>query len=252
VTAPQGSPGPRRPLGSIVRATLAIPAPRLGLATRNPAEAIPNIAPQIVRAAAGPGDVQRWLVPAHEALARLPADHPDRQPTSGSLRLRALGPAVFDDIVSSLPAPGWPLLAADCWLRVQHPMESRPAGQHPHTWHQDGALGHDFGAAQARPITARPMRTLWLALLDCGVHAPSLEWIEAHEPVLLRPDELTEPALLRRHGLQRRQHALLAAGDALLFDGALLHRTHVSPGMTNPRISIELRWGPAPNPDTTA
>jgi hypothetical protein len=214
----------------------------------------PNTAPWVRRAAAAPADVQRWHSWAVQALATLPADHPDRQPTSGSLRLRALGAAAFADIAAGLQGahPTWPLLADDCWLRVQHPAAQRPAGQHPHSWHQDGALGHDFGDAQNRPTPARPMCTLWLALVDCGVHAPSLEWIEAHEPMLLRPDELTEPALLLRHGPHLRHHAVLAAGDALLFGGALLHRTHVSPRMTHARISIELRFGPGPDVAATA
>jgi hypothetical protein len=208
--------------------------------------------PRIDRRTAGAARLLHWLDRAAAALDALPADHPDRQLTSGSLRLRALGPSVFGEIVESLRAVAWPprgsavepwpLLAAECWLRVQHPIEARPPGQHPHGWHQDGALGFDFTAAPRAPTAVRRMQTLWLPLVDCGVDAPSLEWIEAPEPDLLWPDELTDAALMQRHGSQPRRHAVLSAGDALLFDGALLHRTHVRPGMTRMRISVELRW----------
>jgi hypothetical protein len=45
-------------------------------------------------------------------------------------------------------------------------------------------------------------------------------------------------------------HPALSAGEALLFGGALLHRTHWQPTMTRQRTSIELRFiaaGPPPD-----
>jgi ectoine hydroxylase-related dioxygenase (phytanoyl-CoA dioxygenase family) len=48
-------------------------------------------------------------------------------------------------------------------------------------------------------------------------------------------------------GVQVR-HAQLAAGDALVFGPALVHRTHVTPAMTRRRISVDLRFTDRPLP----
>ncbi|MFO1328952.1 MAG: hypothetical protein U1F56_16455 [Rubrivivax sp.] len=201
-------------------------------------------------------------LPTHEAgalrarllgrAAALPADHPDRQPTSGSVRLRALD----DDLPGALwrrlvagplgpwmalraPAP-WGLLGGQCWLRCQHPPGLRPAGQHPHQWHQDGALGCCFDPA-APPEALAPLLTVWVALDGCGDDAPSLQWIDTSPDALLAPAELVDAALLRRFGAAARRHAVLDAGDALVFGGALLHRSHVTAAMSRSRASVELR-----------
>jgi len=121
------------------------------------------------------------------------------------------------------------VIVSQCWAR-----RAMPA----HSWHQDGALHHDF----ATPAPPLPMWTAWLPLVDCGVHAPGLEWLLPSLPRLLSPAELQQP-------LGAVQHPALGAGDLLLFDGGLLHRSHVTPAMTLPRTSIELRFiaaGPVP------
>ncbi|MFY7974567.1 MAG: phytanoyl-CoA dioxygenase family protein [Rubrivivax sp.] len=210
--------------------------------------------PRPVRRAVTAACVERWAGAARRALAASPPGDPDRQPTSGSLRLLALGPGWLDDFDAALrplalgsgSVSGWTLLRHDSWLRVQHPVASRPPGEHPHGWHQDGALGHDFLCAAVEPARPRTMCTLWLPLVDCGNRAPSLEWLAVEEPVLLPPDQLVDAALRQRHPVAPRVHAVLAAGDALVFGGGLLHRTHVTPAMTQPRISLELRWVPTP------
>ncbi len=135
----------------------------------------------------------------------------------------ALGPAPWCDLSQS-------------WLRHGRP---------PHGWHQDGALRFDFlaHATQSAPADALlELRTLWIALTPCGEHAPSLGWIAAPTPELLQPAALTDAAVLRRFGAAARHHAVLDAGDALLFDGTLLHRTHLTPAMDRPRLSLELRF----------
>jgi ectoine hydroxylase-related dioxygenase (phytanoyl-CoA dioxygenase family) len=50
----------------------------------------------------------------------------------------------------------------------------------------------------------------------------------------------------------RRRHAVLAVGDALLFDGALLHRTQRLPGAAARRASVELRFFADPPPARVA
>jgi hypothetical protein len=129
--------------------------------------------------------------------------------------------------------------ADECWVR-----RARPA----HLWHQDGALRHDFLAAPGLPPADAllAMRTLWITLTPCGVDAPGLEWAEPSPQHLLVPAELTEAAV--DAAWPGRVHPALDAGDALLFDGALLHRTHRTPAMARPRTSIELRFFAAPAP----
>lgn len=124
-----------------------------------------------------------------------------------------------------------------CRLDFSHARHGRPA----HFWHQDGALRHDFLSAPADRALIE-MRTLWIALSACGADAPSLEWVAASTPRLLLPGELGDDAVAARFGRAERQHALMQAGDALLFDGSLLHRSHSTPAMTQPRTSLELRF----------
>lgn len=132
------------------------------------------------------------------------------------------------------PAP-WCNLAQS-WLRHGRP---------PHSWHQDGALRHEFLAHAGQPApadAALEMHTLWIALTPCGEDAPSLQWVDAEPGALLSPDELTPAAVAARYGEAAMQHAVLQPGDALLLDGLCLHRTHLTPAMKQLRCSLELRF----------
>lgn len=148
---------------------------------------------------------------------------------------RVAASAVADGLVLALgPLPCCNL--SQSWLRHGRP---------PHSWHQDGALGHDFMAHDGKPAppeAALAMRTLWMTLTPCGVDAPGLQWVDAAWPTLLSPPELTEAAVSARFGTQAMRHATMAAGDALCFDGLLLHRTHLDAGMHRSRMSLELRF----------
>lgn len=118
-------------------------------------------------------------------------------------------------------------------------------GRPPHSWHQDGALRFDFLAHEGRPLpedAVLEMRIVWIALTPCGERAPGLEWIDAPLDGLLRPSELAEDAVAARFGADRFVRPALAPGDALLFDGLLLHRTQRAAAMTEPRTSLELRF----------
>lgn len=125
------------------------------------------------------------------------------------------------------------------WLR-----HGRPA----HHWHQDGALRFDFlthASEQDRPAppdALLEMCTCWIALTPCGVNAPGLEWVAEATPTLLWPAELTPQAVQTRHAPDSFAQPELGAGDALVFDGTLLHRTHLAPGMGEQRTSLELRF----------
>jgi ectoine hydroxylase-related dioxygenase (phytanoyl-CoA dioxygenase family) len=152
----------------------------------------------------------------------------------GSLRLAdALD---IDAVIAALAPRLQPLLGehaelvvSQCWVRRARP---------PHGWHQDGALRAQFTPGE----TLLPIHTCWLALTDCGVDAPGLEWVDAAQPAMLQPSQLTDAAVQSRLGPQAFVRPLLQAGDAVFFDGALLHRTHVTPQMQAARTSIELRF----------
>lgn len=201
-----------------------------------------------------PASCAHWLTQIDACAASLPIGHPDLQATSDSLRLPALGTEAFGELLRSvvtgssgnLPA-GLICLVGQCWARRQHPTASRPAGLSPHGWHQDGALHSRF--TEASDDALLDITTVWIPLVDCGIDAPSLEWIAAPTPALRLPPELNDSLLAERFGLAARQHARLAAGDALVFGGSLLHRTFDTPAMHRRRVSIELRFiaaGPVP------
>lgn len=187
-------------------------------------------------------------------------DPAERQPSSGSLRLRALGEVLFGEVLHTVwrspagravrvwlgAAPA--CLLAQCWLRHQPPAWQRAPGHHPHQWHQDGALGCRFPSAASTALPAEalaPLVTVWIPLLPCGADAPSLEWIDQPTPGLLPPADLSEAAVAARFDPVRHRQARLAAGDALVFGPALLHRTHVRPTMQARRVSVELRFAVA-------
>lgn len=109
-------------------------------------------------------------------------------------------------------------------------------------WHQDGAfLGEEVAAFNC-----------WMALSDCGEDAPSLDLVPARLPGVVSnegarfdwsvADATVEEAAVDA-GVVR---PVFAAGDALLFDQLLLHRTGASPGMTEVRYAIE-SWFFAPS-----
>jgi ectoine hydroxylase-related dioxygenase (phytanoyl-CoA dioxygenase family) len=180
------------------------------------------------------GAVARWLAALaplagpSRPLTQLPLDPADL------LAVIAAAPVAVELEAALGPSP-WCNLSQS-WLRHGRP---------PHSWHQDGALRHDFLAHAGRPApadAALAMRTLWIALTPCGRDAPGLQWVDAAMPLLLQPAELADEAVAARFGPQHVQHAELAPGQALLFDGLLLHRTHLTPAMNRPRTSLELRF----------
>jgi hypothetical protein len=89
------------------------------------------------------------------------------------------------------------------------------------------------------------MLTCWIALVPCGADAPGLELAPHGCNDLLAPAELDETQVQMRFASDDLMRPALAAGDALLFAGDVLHRTHVLPAMTRDRISLELRIFPA-------
>ena len=131
-----------------------------------------------------------------------------------------------------------PVLAAKKFTLRRVPLEKTA------DWHQDGAfLGKGIRAVN-----------VWVALSPCGEDSPGLDvvarrmreiaptgtegaWFDwsVGAPVV---DRVAEGAPIQR--------PIFAAGDAVLFDEMLLHRTAVEPEMTRERYAIE-SWFFAPS-----
>ena len=111
-------------------------------------------------------------------------------------------------------------------------------------WHQDGA----FLGADVRTLN------LWLALSDCAADAPGLEIVPRRLDTVLPTgtegamfDWSVSPEIVDE--VSRVAPVVtpaFRAGDALLFDHLLLHRTAVEPGMTRERYAMEI-WHFAPS-----
>jgi hypothetical protein len=198
-----------------------------------------------------------------EAGSKIPSPLPDGEkhaPTASSFTIGA----AFDDsmlaaIVSGAAAECGQWLKqglGDCvlcdrdqsWVRRQYPPHRSPRWHAPHGWHQDGALGFPFASFPDGNYPADAllrMATCWIALDPCGAEAPGVELVSQHLPELLPPSELTDARVRQRFAAEHFWRPAMQAGDAILFRGDLLHRTHVTPAMTRDRTSIELRFFPA-------
>lgn len=101
-------------------------------------------------------------------------------------------------------------------------------------WHQDGAF-------------MGPVHTLnvWVALTNCGRDAPGMDLIPERMEILETGTEdaifdwSVAPALINRRFADRIVRPEFEAGDILLFDETLLHRTAIEPTMTSARYAIE-------------
>ncbi len=143
--------------------------------------------------------------------------------------------------VESLLGQGVALLADQCWARRQFAPGRYPDGHAAHEWHQDGALHFDF--IEPYPDDALlKMFTCWIALSPCGQDAPGLELMRDPLPDLLSPAELDDQRIDARFGPAALWRPVCSPGDAILFSGGTLHRTHVTSNMQQDRTSIELRF----------
>ncbi|MBX3285284.1 MAG: hypothetical protein KF703_08080 [Actinobacteria bacterium] len=189
-----------------------------------------------------------WYVPFHAAEGYTFGDIERFVSRAGGGVLSVDSPRALFDVIEAFHAIGlgrlleehfgeWPVLSAKkSTLR-------RATPESPTEWHQDGAfLGRD-----TRTVN------VWTALTACGVDAPGVD-------VFARPfDEIVETGgeTARFHWsvppdradqLQRGdiERPTFGPGDALIFDQLTLHRTALSPTMTQDRYAIE-SWFFAPS-----
>ena len=150
-------------------------------------------------------------------------------PTAFAMWLNVIRQTGLGDVIAQYIGRRPALSLSKTVLRRQPPM------QHCGGWHQDGA----FLGAHVKTLNA------WIALTDCGEAAPGLD-------VLPRRIELMPTGTVGAHfswsisdDLVRQTYPgeiirpKFKAGDLLLFDHFLLHRTASAPDMTEDRYAIE-------------
>jgi len=110
-------------------------------------------------------------------------------------------------------------------------------------WHQDGAFLGDYVGAF----------NLWVALTRCGRDAPGMDLVPRRFDHVLKSDDaadfdwsLSDQAVRRAAGDTPIVRPEFEAGDALLFDHLLVHRTAATPDMKRERHAIEA-WFFAPS-----
>jgi hypothetical protein len=86
------------------------------------------------------------------------------------------------------------------------------------------------------------MVTCWVPLTACGLDAPGLELVTRHLEKLLAPEELMHERVTTLFASAEFSRPVMEAGDALIFPGNILHRTHVGGHMMKDRTSVELRF----------
>ena len=215
-----------------------------------------------VRCAVDAAAARAWLaaIDTHPAWRRDAPSGADFNPYSSSLRAVAVESLALEAIARELLAGAVGGIARarlgdavsldvdQCWIRRQYAPSRAPAGHAPHSWHQDGALGFDFLSSAPGEGALLAMLTCWIALTPCGVDAPAIEFAGDDRDALLPLAALTDAAVRAGHSEGELRRPALAPGDALVFGGGVLHHTHVAPGMTGDRTSLELRFFPAGEP----
>jgi hypothetical protein len=99
------------------------------------------------------------------------------------------------------------------------------------------------------------MINCWTALDECGADAPGIEVVNTplttHHPELFLYETLDKAgdqvwhtqagAVLEQFGHIGVTRPVFRAGDGIVFDHLAMHRTYITPSMSKPRMSIEIR-----------
>jgi ectoine hydroxylase-related dioxygenase (phytanoyl-CoA dioxygenase family) len=147
---------------------------------------------------------------------------------------------------------------------VRHPhyvgMATRYLQKEPTPWHITAVRRVNPGNAatilpfhQDQAVIARPSLNLWVALTPCGRNAPGLEMVLTDKTDLLEtysPEETPfatnrqqiDPRLVERtFGSEALWRPEFTPGDAMIFKGTTVHRSHVTPTMSESRLDAEMR-----------
>ncbi len=139
----------------------------------------------------------------------------------------------------------WTCNLEQSWARQKFsPLQAPAPEYHPHSWHQDGALGVRFPLESGPVIPMTELLTCWIPLNSCGRDSPGLEFVRRRQPALLHFKELDDSTLRRWFLPQEFWAPELEFGDGLIFLNSILHRTYASPDMRHNRLSVEYRIFP--------
>jgi hypothetical protein len=194
-------------------------------------------------------DLEGWYEPVDREGIR----DRERRRRAGAMHTVESPPAFFD-VIEMLNESGFSQTARDFF--GESPMilaRKATLRRTPRTgsggWHQDGAFMGE---------TIRSLN-VWLALSHCGDDAPGLDVVgrrldhivstgvsEARKGGSGYADWGVSPENAERAAAGTIVRPIFEAGDALVFDHLLLHRTGSDKGMTNGRYAIET-WFLAPS-----
>ena len=110
---------------------------------------------------------------------------------------------------------------------------------------------HQDGSYHSRKPEDHLGLTIWIPLTDCGEDAPTLQLYPRHiHTILPLPDGVQSPCLFCEEDtvLERFRGKLwqpvMSAGDVLVFDHFVVHRTYITRHMTRERQSADVRLFP--------
>jgi hypothetical protein len=105
---------------------------------------------------------------------------------------------------------------------------------------------------QDETLLGCPLLNVWIPLTQCGTTAPGLEVVVSDKKDLLTTSgvasssyvaerlQINEALVVSTFG-RAFWHPSFEPGDAMVFYGTTVHRTHYAPNMSEPRTSVELR-----------
>ncbi len=159
--------------------------------------------------------------------------------------LAPLSATGLEQLFSEAMGSEWICNMEQSWVRKKFvPLQIPAPEYHPHSWHQDGALGVDFPLEAGPVIPITQLLTCWIPLNACGKDSPGLEFVRRRQPALLHFTELDDSALRRRFPPREFWAPELELGDGLVFLNSILHRTYATPEMRHNRLSVEYRIFP--------
>jgi hypothetical protein len=171
------------------------------------------------------------------------------------LDLTTQDPLTFAKLFATtcLPHIGKGLLGENMALILNFalPRRQRPpiAGDvaNPVPFHQDATFTGDFGL----------ILNFWIPLVPCGITSPGLEVVpvpvnevlpttgemDGGHQGIYRDIDIAEERIAALYGRENFWHPALNLGDIMILTHKTLHRTYMEPGMTQQRISVEMRCG---------
>ena len=171
-------------------------------------------------------------------------------------RVRQLSTIRLDDLLVD-GSPAAPGLASPRILALARAHLGREPGLEPNSYVRRLVPGPGIQALpfhQDQTILGAPLLNVWVPLNPCGTDAPGLEMVvtrkrrlldvsgDSADAIPVERARLDEGAVLAAYGARSLWHPALQPGDALVFAGATIHRSFVAPAMTEPRMSVELRF----------